>query len=297
MILKKRVRNVDSYLIGIRENEEFYITCKIDNSLIGKIENAGFSSPFNVGYQILPSIIGPISRFNANGGFIRLKNLPMETCYREVAVKDWHGNFHYVDVPYKRYQRQIINPPGVELKIIEHNNEKYVLSPILRRVAVETEHIKHIFNLFLELFGCCETLNSVLSPTLISIPTKRVNWKILPEGSYPWPKLASIAGEIASKRAGKSKIQEHSINLILRYKPKELVYGTGGFRGYLIFKFPEKNLFVMENVLYGNATYVFENDWESFSQLTKAEIITNNLQKERIEHRVGWEMGIDNLLK
>ena len=52
----------------------------------------------------------------------------------------------------------------------------------------------------------------------------------------------------------------------------------------------------MENVIYGNATYVFEDDWEQFSQLTKAEIIQNSLVKRRIEHRSGWEAEIRRLL-
>ena len=43
-------------------------------------------------------------------------------------------------------------------------------------------------------------------------------------------------------------------------------------------------------------TYVFEDDWEQFSQLTKAEIIQNSLVKKRIEHRSGWEAEIRRLL-
>jgi hypothetical protein len=52
----------------------------------------------------------------------------------------------------------------------------------------------------------------------------------------------------------------------------------------------------MENVLYGNATYIFENEWEQFSRMTKAEIINNNLQKERFVHRNGWEDQIQSIL-
>lgn len=48
--------------------------------------------------------------------------------------------------------------------------------------------------------------------------------------------------------------------------------------------------------MYGNATYIFENDWEQFSRLTKAEIIQNNLEKGRIEHRSGWENEINKIL-
>jgi hypothetical protein len=53
----------------------------------------------------------------------------------------------------------------------------------------------------------------------------------------------------------------------------------------------------MENVIYGNATYVFENEWERYSQMTKAEIINQSLQKLRIEHHAGWENQIKKLLQ
>ena len=58
-----------------------------------------------------------------------------------------------------------------------------------------------------------------------------------------------------------------------------------------------KNLFVVENPLYGNATYVFDNNWEEFSKLSKSDVINNNLMKYRYEHRLGWESNIDNLLR
>lgn len=256
----------------------------------------GFSIPLVIGEQILPRAIGPVTRFNANGGFIKRKDLPMETKYREICIKDWHGNYHYPDVPYKRYQREEIPAPSMELKIINASENLYVVSPLLRKDESNGQEIKHAINLFLELFGSCELLTENLLPALTNIPTTRVNWHILPEGDYPWERLAQVAGELLSNRPMKAKYQEHSINTILGYKPSGLVYGAGGFRGYLVFKFPSKNLFVMENVLYGNATYVFENEWEQFSLLTKADIIHNNLFKNRIEHRLGWEDKIKELL-
>jgi hypothetical protein len=297
MIERKRIRNIDNYLIGISQESSFYVCKKIDGIPLNKITSIGLSNPIEVGEQVLPKIMGSISRFNAQGGFLKLKDLPMETCYREIAVKDWHGNYHYVDVPYRRYQRKEILAPGVEVKIVEKDGTLFFASPLLIRNNANNGIIKHVINLFLELFGSCEILDDSFIPALSSIPTKRVNWKILPEGEYPWKRLAKIAGDIESSRSGKAKIQEHCIDAILKYKPVELIYGTGGFRGYLVFKFSAKGIFVMENVMYGNATYIFENDWEQFSQLTKAEIINNRFQKDRIEHRAGWEEKINRLLK
>ena len=47
----------------------------------------------------------------------------------------------------------------------------------------------------------------------------------------------------------------------------------------------------------GNATYVFEENWEELSKLTKAEIIRGKLQKDRIIHRENWDHYIIRLFK
>lgn len=296
MINKVRIRNIDSYLIGIHDNESFYIVKKASEIGLNKLSLHGFSIPLISGEQILPRTLGAISRLNANGSFIKLKDLPMETKYREGYIKDWHGDYHFVDIPYNRYQREEIPAPSIELKIIDISGDLYVVSPLLHKNNLNATNIKHVINLFLELFGSCEVFNENWAPAISSIPTTRVNWRILPEGEYPWTRLAQLAGDLSSNRTGRAKIQEHNIDTILLFRPSELVYGAGGFRGYLVFKFPSKNLFVMENVIYGNATYVFENDWEQFSQLTKAEIIQNSLVMRRIEHRSGWESEIRSIL-
>jgi hypothetical protein len=45
-----------------------------------------------------------------------------------------------------------------------------------------------------------------------------------------------------------------------------------------------------------NATYVFEQNWERLSQLSKAEILDRDLQKDRLIHREGWPEKIHTLL-
>ena len=104
MIDKVRIRNIDSYLIGIHDNDNFFVSKKASEINADKLNLLGFSIPLISGEQILPRALGAVSRLNANGSFIKRRDLPMETKYREVCIKDWHGDYHYVDVPYKRYQ-------------------------------------------------------------------------------------------------------------------------------------------------------------------------------------------------
>lgn len=56
-------------------------------------------------------------------------------------------------------------------------------------------------------------------------------------------------------------------------QPDFVVYGRSGFKGYVVFGFTRRNLYILEGVVPNNTTYVSENDWEEISQLSKAEAI------------------------
>lgn len=281
----------------VNEGDDFYVGTKITNDVLNKFIHIGFPKEVKSGYQVLPQGLGPVSRFNKDGKYIILRHLPKEIKYREMCIKDWHGAYHYVDVPYKRYPRKYVPAPGVELRYVIKEDGPWILSPKQTKGYTPEDWIKHVINLFLEILGNCTILDSSLEPTIVNIPVQRVNWEILPEGDYPWDRNSLLTDGLISHKPNKAHFQMHCLKEISKYKPAGLVRGRGGFNGYLIFRFPEKNIFVMENVIYGNATYVFENNWTQFSKLTKAEIIGNKYQKERIVHRKGWENSICKLLK
>lgn len=294
MIENKRIRNVDLHLTGIQHGAIFYIAKKVSEVEQDKLRIIGLPNNLQAGIKILGRSIGPVSRFNVNGKEIPIKTLPKETCYREICVKDWHGYYHYVDIPYKRFPRQVINAPEAEFFIQEINNEFVIISEQLTHTAENEEYNRHVINLFLEYFKNCEILNSEQQIAFQDIPTRRVNWEILPVGEYPWSRLPSdgikLHGPMQRLR------QRHTFESINRYHPESIAVGTGGFRGYVVFGFPSKNIFLLEHLLNGNATYVFENNWEQFSQLSKGEILNNHLQRKRIIHRNGWENEIRRLL-
>jgi len=101
------------------------------------------------------------------------------------------------------------------------------------------------------------------------------------------------------KQTNKQKqvVIEYRLKAITKFNPEFSAIGRAGFRGYLIFGFPEKNIYALESLFTGNATYIFEKNWEYLSKLTKAEILQENLQKDRIIHREKWDRHINNLLK
>lgn len=88
MITKIRIRSIDNYLIGIPNNEAFYIGVEIGEIGQDRLKKIGLPEELCEGEMFLPSIIGPRSRFNSDGSYIRDKTKPMEIRHRQAVVTD-----------------------------------------------------------------------------------------------------------------------------------------------------------------------------------------------------------------
>jgi hypothetical protein len=300
-ISKKRIRNVRPYLTGFKLGDVIHVALTNLSSHKSRLIGVGFTKDLMVGERVLPAALGPVSTYNAEGKHNVRKDLPMETAYRQV---DWHWTewdgteqSRIVDVPYKRYPREFIPPPSKELQVVKNaKGETVVASDRLTFSLKNLSEITHTTNLFLELFGECDVLKSDLVPAVKTV--KRLNWKILPPGKYPWSKLSGLVKPILDKaKAGNAPVIKDRLSKIAAKIPEFVAVGQGGYSGYMIFGFPKKGLFVLESAYYGNATYVFDKNWEQLSKMTKAEILDGNLQTERIIHRENWPKTIDRLLK
>ncbi|WP_323787898.1 hypothetical protein [Psychroserpens sp.] len=294
-ITKQRIRNLGNYLAGLNNNDDFYIALT-DLSDTNRLQQVGFSPQINVGEQILPSILGSKSRFNANGGFIIHRDQPKQTVYRQADIKDWHGNYHTVDIPYKRYPRTSIPAPELELTVVNGgNNQKIIRSPQFTKGVTSDDEIIQAINLFLELFSECDTLHANLVP-VFNVPVTILNWDMLPPGSYPWNILQNnVQRAIGNVQPNRRRIIERRLETISNHNPNFVAVGNAGFRGYIVFGFPNKNFFILESIHQGNATYVFGQNWQQLSQLTKEQILNQSLQQQRIIHRQGWINQINNL--
>lgn len=305
LITKNRIRNIDRYLSSIKDNDIFVVGVSNISRFSNQLTTAGFTSTLEIGERILPSdSFGPITRFNAEGKYVPNKNLPKETAYqtRIWHWTEWHGNERVVkskivDVPYERYPRTFIPPVSIELVIGQDLNlNKLVVSDKLIKCKSECEKITHTVNLFLEIFGEAEILDKNLN-TLFTAPMKRLNWNVLPVGQMPWSNLKKLLQPILNKAPhGNRGLILDRFKKLNNFNPDFHAIGHAGFYGYVIFGFPQKNIFICESTYSDNATYVFEDDWEKFSKLTKAEILDNNYQKARIIHRKNWHSEVKNII-
>ena len=304
IIQKKYIRSLKGNMGSTRFGSIVVVGLSIDTSDHRSLIAAGFSASLEVGESVLPSILGRVSKFNAEGTFKKRTDLPMETAYRQIEWSwiEWHGQRRVKrteirDLPYERYQREFIPPPSLQISITadELGKLKVVSAPV--RFTNDNEvTLLHTINLFLELFGRAEILDENHVGAIQS-PTRVLNWTVLPPGQMPWAKLkGELAPILRDLKKGNSPVVQNRLEVINSLGPEFTAIGRAGFRGYVVFGFPMRGLYVLESLFYGNATYVFENDWERLSMLTKAQILVDTLQKDRIIHREGWDARVRRLI-
>lgn len=297
-IMKKRINNIEKYLNAVKEGENvniIYPILKKDK----KVTRCGVSDEQNIGEEILPKVIGPVSDFNAHGKSIALKNEEKEIriIERPYHVIDWQGGDHYGIAydPRECYKRKFITPPSVELRIVERNRKKCISVKPLSKKQENYELIKHQINLFLELFGECDILKED-EEFFDHVEVKKLNWKVLPKGEYPWSKMEIYVKKVIENMPKNIQhIVEENIKEIASYTPDFVAIGEGGFNGYFIYGFKDKDFVILESNEIGNATYILNNDWKKISKLTKAQILNNELERERIIHSKNWKEKIAKL--
>ena len=126
LITKSKINSIEKYIRPFKNEDGLYVATEINSKwLEQRIKIIGFPSIDFAGVKLIPRGIGPISRFNVEGRDIPLKHLPMETYYRDAYIKDWHGDYHYVDIPGERYQRKHIDAPLQEISLIAIGNKNY----------------------------------------------------------------------------------------------------------------------------------------------------------------------------
>lgn len=285
MISKHSVRKAENYLPPTMESfrlvsSELNLATKAKLN-IDKLPNDA---------QFLPPIVGPVSRFNAEGLWRPLHDQPKETRYvmgRLWTWTDWGGHEHskYVDIPRLCYQRKHIAPPSEELLL--KNNKVY--STVLNKK--EIERTKHCINLFLELFGQCNFVQADFSEP---VSIQNVNFEILKPGEHPFDRIKQFLQKNPKGYEAAGLIKER-FQFFEQARPKKVIYGKMGYHGYVGFQY--EKFFVFDNIKYGNAIYVFDTDSSAVISLTKKEILNGNLQIARIPHISNWKLAVEKFLK
>jgi hypothetical protein len=209
-IRKRRIRNLHNYLGYVPRRTRVVLGVKGVSRFADILQEAGFTADLEIGESLLPApAFGPVSRFNAEGGYQVHRDQPMETAYRvaEWQWKEWHGPYRverskFVDVPYKRYPRTFIAPPSIQMRIgVTTEGEKLVFTPPIEFVDESEQLLVHSINLYLEMFRECTVLTENLEE-IIRSPVVQLNWRVLPPGRWPWAELRKEVDPLIEQAPG-----------------------------------------------------------------------------------------------
>lgn len=296
----RSVRSLSVYESAIQRLGNFRIVHALptDRDLLIEL---GFGSIPTEGDSLIPAPSGPVSAFNANGREIIRKDLPKVSQSRMVwgTWNDWHGNPHSgLQIRSQRvYQRDLAPPPEEYLTVMQGEAGPLLVSRPLSITVDDEEKIVHVINLFLEIFGSLE-ITSVDLRSASSLAVRRLNWRILPPGEFPFERAARELGDYLNNLEESSRpVVQMRIKSITQYKPDFAAVGIGGFREYVVFGFQSRNLYVLESPKLGNATYIFRNNWAELSALSKKQILDGSLHEARLIHNRRWTGALRQAIK
>lgn len=302
----KRIHDLDPYLAGLPANASFRLVTDLGDDAAVALARTGFDSCPLTGDTVLPRTVGPVSRFNAVGRETVRRDLPKENRYVRTVRwrwRQWAGRYRHDEHEDFRdqyrdcYPREQVPPPSVELTYVEQNGQRLIVSPVLTHLEAENELNKHVVNLMLELLGACEIVGTDLAQ--VAVPKiKKANWRLLPPGEYPWERLKTHIDHAVARAGNDAQAVIWDRQQTLKsLAPDEIYVGQGGFNDYLAYVFRSRKIVVLESVRMDNAIYVFELDWQGVSQLTKAQVLSNNYHLNRIIHAKGWKGRLARLLE
>lgn len=304
IIFKKRINSMGHFSY-IKSGEKIIIGINNAERFPSKCGALGFPPGTSSGARVLPSKINTATKQNAEPFSIPDKSKPKETAYRTHwwTRHEWAGRgetrevTEFVEIPYKRYPKIEFPPYSVELTYICNSEGTKISTDAIIFTESNYNLIKNTVNIFLTTFGECEILNEQLEGWTSS-RIIRLNWDVLPPGEYPWEKIQEDIERITKKSSEThKKIIMDKSEYINGFHPDFRAYGKSGFSGYVIFGFRDKNLYVLESIYPNNATYVFNEEWEELSKLTKAEILNGSLHNARLIHRENWKRNIKNVIE
>lgn len=304
IILIKQTRiNSCNYFATAAPGVPIYISVEDVTRFGPKLEAFGFKTSDENGTSILPCSINRYARKNAEPFYIVNKSLPLEDYTQTVywTRYEWAGygqlnpvtDFSYIKK--KRYHRDYFAPFSVCFTLITDGDKPCIVSDPIPYSSENQDKLLNTVNMLLGFFGEC-----TVDFDGQEVKTKRisVNWDILPQGEYPWSTVKDTLRTLArGNTKTRTEMMLRNCEAIYVKQPDFVAYGRSGFKGYAVFGFTSKNLYILESALPNNATYVLQNNWETISQLSKAEILSQDLHAARIIHSENWQKNFERIME
>ncbi|WP_419813425.1 hypothetical protein [Bacterioplanoides sp.] len=297
-IKAKYIRSLTKIRLLASEYDRIRLVYSVDNRANDALAKIGFSD-LGIGEEAIPQVVGRKTRINSEGEILVLKDKPKVNKTRSIyrTWNDWHGNPHsgYQDISYKAYPTIKCPPSLHEFCLINIGDDLCFASKEIVLSNESEKSILEIANIILECFGAFNIIDSTKNQ-LVTNKMKVLEWELLPVGENPW-KRQGLTFSRGSKALNIERAQavEHRMNTVKKFGPSMIARGRNGFNGYFVYGFESIGIFILESVYTNNATYVFKDDWEMLSKLTKSQLINGEANFERIIHNSSWDMRMKAL--
>ena len=248
-----------------------------------------------------PRDCGIWSRRNLDGWTEVRKDLPKEARDISHFAPSWHGSgTHLVSRSIQAYPVEY-HPArmlSVSATIIEPLRDAALIripldQPLDRRHPDFNRDLRFNLRWLKELVGSADMFDADLSDEAYA-KIQHVEWELLPPGRRK--ELLISLTKSSKANPERVRVASERLEVLTKLGPSELILGHGRFSKYFGARFGEQ-LVALENLEYGNALYVFEQDWTTLSQLSRTELIKRrDPAVHRVPHIHGWQSIIRKLL-
>lgn len=244
---------------------------------------------------------GVFAQRNFDGWKERRTDLPKETRVVSTWAPSWNsGSYHFVSrgilaYPVQHHRARLLT---VSATVLEHLVDADLVrfrvdQPVDRSASSFAADLQFNLRLLRETVGEADVQDADLSDDDFA-RIQRVDWELLPPGSAD--RVLSHLASQGESNAERMQVAAERLHVLDGLGPDGYIVGTGKFARYFGAKFGDQ-LVALENLEYGNALYVFAEDWERLSRLSRTELIKRrDPAMQRIPHTPGWRRILTKMI-
>ena len=274
-----------------------------DSVTLQRLNLCSANSGVNAGASAPPARnVGLFARRNLDGW--QERRMDLAKVHREIGhwAPSWHGSgTHYVSRSIEAYP--VDNHPArlltITTTVLEQLDGAFVVrlrvdQPLLRTAPDFVEDLKFNLALLREFCGLANIYSADMTDGEYA-RIQQVDWELLPPGSLP--RMIERINFKSAANPQQVEVAVERLRILDRLKPDGFIQGAGKFSSYFGAKFGPR-LVALENLEYGNAMYVFEDEWERLSQVSRTELVKRRDDNvHRIPHTAGWGSAIRKLVR
>lgn len=245
---------------------------------------------------------GPWSLRNLDGWDEKRRDLPKENRTIHSWAPSWNeSGWHPVSRTVLAYP--VIHHPArlltLSAKVLETLKDGAIVrvrvdQPLCRNDSGFIDKVRFNLGLLSEVISEAHLYPADLSDEAFT-QLQAVDWELLPPGSGD--RVLARLQKSKNATPERMRVAESRLNTLDRLGHDGFIVGIGRFSRYFGAKFGDR-LVALENLEYGNALYLFEQDWERLSQVSRSELIRRrDPGVHRIPHVEGWQSAIRKTLR